>query len=586
MIRTKLGINKTERSDLFLYSGSAANLLSFYSGSVQIQLTLGHEIKNGVYSLCTNDKYFSDYLLFSVNQEDVYFTYPGIYASLSPYGIIFTIWTIYGRYSIFDTSSNIAQGESFLLEFCWDSTRKALGSGATMAIFVNGICTSSGNFLIKNETISDLNFYAFDSKRSQFNLDSIIQDFVCYSELPTDKINSVESLKYFRFDDDEIVMGGRRYSLLWSGGATTSSAITPSSLEFLPYTIGICDITGNIYSATCFNDGYKSCFVSKFDVTKSRVTKILRNLEYPVSLSIIQKDGIDYPKSIYFDESTCDGLWIANKNILYRTDSNLSIKKTVSGFQKIFCVKSLNDKSCWVADKDANLVQHVSYDGEILGSVSVNAPIYLTVTNSDDVYVYSESDKTLTWIKEGVGYSSISLGDNVVGIDCHPKVNIIVVAYSDGVVKRYSRILSLLQSVIVTNNISALCVRRGYMQEKVLLVNPIDGEIVIRNLQDLDIIYKSLSFDKSILFNGCIVSTAKSVIAQTDAEAEFNVDFTVAKEIVKNVKIDSYKVDKREVDLSGGKQNEEYNSLKNLVSENNPTDYQGDVVETFELKDN
>ena len=586
MIRTKLGINKTERSDLFLYSGSAANLLSFYSGSVQIQLTLGHEIKNGVYSLCTNDKYFSDYLLFSVNQEDVYFTYPGIYASFSPYGIIFTIWTIYGRYSIFDTSSNIAQGESFLLEFCWDSTRKALGSGATMAIFVNGICTSSGNFLIKNETISDLNFYAFDSKRSQFNLDSIIQDFVCYSELPTDKINSVESLKYFRFDDDEIVMGGRRYSLLWSGGATTSSAITPSSLEFLPYTIGICDITGNIYSATCFNDGYKSCFVSKFDVTKSRVTKILRNLEYPVSLSIIQKDGIDYPKSIYFDESTCDGLWIANKNILYRTDSNLSIKKTVSGFQKIFCVKSLNDKSCWVADKDANLVQHVSYDGEILGSVSVNAPIYLTVTNSDDVYVYSESDKTLTWIKEGVGYSSISLGDNVVGIDCHPKVNIIVVAYSDGVVKRYSRILSLLQSVIVTNNISALCVRRGYMQEKVLLVNPIDGEIVIRNLQDLDIIYKSLSFDKSILFNGCIVSTAKSVIAQTDAEAEFNVDFTVAKEIVKNVKIDSYKVDKREVDLSGGKQNEEYNSLKNLVSENNPTDYQGDVVETFELKDN
>lgn len=585
MIRTKLGVNKTERSDLFLYSGNAANVLSFYSGSVQIQLSLDHEIKNGIYSLCSIDKYFSDYLLFSVNQEDVYFTYPGIYAAFSPYGIIFTIWTRYGRYSILDTSTNVSENESFLIEFCWDSTRQSLGSGATMAIFINETCTSSGNYLIKNETISDLNFFAFDSKRSQFNLDCVIQDFVCYSELPSDKINSVESIKYFRFDDDEIVLGGRTSSLLWSGGATIASKTNLSSLEFLPYTIGICDITGNVYSATCFDDGYKSSFISKFDMEQSEVTNTLRNLKYPISLSIIQKDGIDYPKNIYLDNSSCEGLWVASNDKLYRTDEDLVVEKSVLGFGNISCVKCMNDKSCWIADESDNFVKHISYDGEVLESISISSPIYLAVTDLDDVYVYSESDKSLTWIKEGVETWSVDLGDLVIAIDTHPKLNIVVVAYSDGTVKRYSRGLSLLESVSVTNHISALCVRRGYMQEKVLVVNPIDAEILICNIQDLTITYKSLLFDKSILFNGCLAATAKSVGIETDVEASFDVSFTVAKEIVKNVKIDSYKVDKRNVDLSGGGQNEEYDSLKEIISENNPTDYQGDIVEAFELKD-
>jgi hypothetical protein len=337
MKRIRTALQKTENSDVFFYTEDASELLSFVSGCVQIQMTLHESVVNGVYSKCDEDKLFPDYLLFSVNQEDEFSNYPGMYAAFSNEGIVFSIWTSYGRFYIVDTVSNLTKEQSFVIEFCWDKSGLLLGAGATMAIFINGVCTASGDFMIKTESMSNLNFFAIDSKNIDFNVVCFIHDFVCYSELPPFQIDKVEYLTNISCSGEEFVLGGRNGSLLWDTDMCRYGSKIPTicSPEYLQQTISACDITGNVYFAVSYNDFFKSGKVYKYVPSLSEVTEEMSDLQYPICVSVIQRDGIDFPKAVYYDDTECIGTWIGSKRIaatssagMYFCRTNSSIKST------------------------------------------------------------------------------------------------------------------------------------------------------------------------------------------------------------------------------------------------------------------
>ena len=327
MFANQSGLSKTELSDLFLYGEDASEILSFTSGEIDMQISLEGNVSKGVYSLCSSKKYLTDYLLFAVNLEDTYINYPGIYAALTPDGIVFTVWTIYGRFSVIDTITDMADNESFVISFCWDSSGEKLGSGATMAIFVNDNCTASSNFMIDTPSMSDLKFYVLDSNNINFNTQCVLQNFACFSSLPENRLDLVKTLTNFRKSDIEFVLGNMKGYLLWLDFSKDPIVLSNAISTYISrYSMGVCDITGNLYFSTCFNDDFDSSYVSKLSTETSKITHVLRNLKSPVSISVIQKDAINYPRKVYYDLTTCDGVWIASRDKLIRTDNKPTLK--------------------------------------------------------------------------------------------------------------------------------------------------------------------------------------------------------------------------------------------------------------------
>ena len=585
MLRSKNSISKTEWTDTFAYCPDASELFSFSSGSVMFQLSLPSAVRKGVYALCDGRKYFTDYLLFSVNQAGQFFDYPGIYAALSPHGIIFTIWTEYGKFSIFDVQTDLSANESFVLKFCWDNSGNVLGSGATMAIFVNEVCTSAGNFPIKSEDMSYLNFYAFDSKNLDFSLICSIQDFACFSAVPISNEQQVTCLTSYRFDDDQITLVGRAGATIFVDGLDGEEIETNKITCFgaSSHCADVCDLTGHIYFCSFFNDSYTSGAVSKFDVFSSGVTKILRSLTSPRALAVIQREGIDYPKGFYYDDSVCKGVWVATSDRILRTDQDLAVQLEFLGVLNPTCVTCQNDDSVWIADYGHDLVKHVSYGCSLLHSIPIVTPAHIFVNMEDEVFVYS----TLTWsvykIVGGVVTDFVMVGSGVVAVSGDPKSNCFFVAHSNGLLERYSNDLLLETSGNPTEHIDSICVRRGALQQSVIVVDVQGGVVVETSSKYPGAVVQSVEFSDSILFNGGICSTAKSVGATGEMIGTFSLDFTVGTGAVVGVKSNAFKVDKRNVDVSDGGARGAYHSLFEISPDVNPTDEPEGVVKSSEL---
>ena len=71
MIRERKNREKTEYSDLFMYNSDASQILSLVSGMARFQIYLPNSINNGVYNLCSENKFLSDYLLFAVKHFQI-----------------------------------------------------------------------------------------------------------------------------------------------------------------------------------------------------------------------------------------------------------------------------------------------------------------------------------------------------------------------------------------------------------------------------------------------------------------------------------------------------------------------------------
>lgn len=575
MIRAKRSLSKTEFTDTFIYCPDSSDLFSFSSGAVLFQLSLPNEIKNGVYSLCDGEKYFSDYMLFSVNQSNQYMNYPGIYAAFSPDGIVFTVWTKYGKFSVFDTITNISENESFVVDFCWDSSGRLLGNGATLAIFVNDECTASGNFLINQESMIGLNFYAFDSKDIDFNLVCFIEDFACFSSLPNFRYNMVSDITNNRFSDDELVLIGRGGGMIHVDGFNEYPFVSPAMSCYgeSHHCIDVCDVTGDIFFCSFFDDSFKNGVVSKFDVSKTKITKSIRSLKTPRAISVIQKDGIKYPENIYYEDVSSNGVWIAESDMVIRADSDLVVKAQMTGFSNPSCIKSSNDMTAWVSDTGNDLVKHVSYDcTSIIHSVALSSPTHLVVTIDGDVFVFSSTSNTIFVIKSGLIVNIISVGTGVVDIDVYLPTSKILVAYSDGRIRKYDKFMKLEEEANPCSAIDAFCIRRGYNQDAIIIVDVNAGRIIETRINDMGTVYKSVIFKDEIFFNGGLGATARNVGVVPELDGEFALDFTVGMGIVTDTKSNEFKVDKRAVDLTDGGIKGAYRSLRDMNPSEDPTD--------------
>lgn len=581
MYRINKTINKTENSDLLLYSNNSDDIFNLNSGCFRIQLSISSSINNGVLSICSDNKYLKDYMIFSINQNGKYMDYPGIYCAFSSSGIIFTIWTKNGRFSVLDKTTSIEKNTSFLLDFCWDRSRK-LGSKSTMAIFVNNICTASGDFCFHNHSLSGKNVYMFDSKDLDFNLNCSISDIACFNSLPVDRIGKVFLLSNYKFSDDEILIGGKTNNcLITDGDINNCSYLDFSSIPNHPYYLGICDISGDIFYARCFSDGYKSCSINKFKVSESKIEKSFIGLEFPVSISMIQYERIDYPRYIYIDNTSCDGIWASDKTRLFRFNSSLESQIELTGFSSIYSIKTMNDKSCWVADKDDNILKHISYIGENLENITISSPIFLSTTINDIVYCYS-TNNFIYQIQDGIIKRKLNINQEVISLDVCPVRGDVFVALNNGLIRKYSSQLKLIKEINYGSEIYSICIRRGYKQDSLLVFDKTNNKISNLQYSDISNTISEKYIDENFIPNGSVFCTSKSYL-KSSLKADFDIYFDVNMSVTKNIEISSYKVNESSVDFSGGKENNNYNNKEEILNTNSPTDYQGLVVKTYKL---
>jgi len=586
METNKNSIKKTEYSDTFIYNDDASELFTFSSGGVLLQLTLPNAISNGVYALCDGEKYLTDYILFGTNQKAQFIDFPGVYASLSDEGIILTLWTRNGKFVIVDTKTSISSDTSFIVEFYWDSSGLILGSGATMAIFVNDECTASGNFNIYSETISDLDFFSLDSKTVDFNLQCNIDDIVTYSNVPVGKNDSVSSLTHFRFSLDEAVLVGINGSLFFGNGLYKGPTFVEEIKCFADSEscLEICDITGDIYFSSYFGDGYKAGRVMKFDVTRSKISAKSDLFEEPKSIALIQKDGLDYPKSLYYDDSTCDGVWVINKTSLVKLDENMNTVFTISsGFSNPGFVKLGLDGSCWVSDVGYNRIRHYDSDGNLLVNKPISRSGYLEVAINGDVYVHSPYDQKIYVVRGNAVIKALTLSSGFVGFGLNVNTRDIVTAYSDGRVYSFNKAFEPNFSSNIMVNIDRIYVRRGYNQDSFVAIDNTNLRAMVNRVSNPGINILSFDYDSGVYFNGTFSATARNEGVSASIVGGFTADFSVDNITVTDLRHGAYKVDKRNVDLSGGGENSSYFDFNGSGSDRDPTDYQDKTFEAAKI---
>lgn len=575
---TRKSIQKTEHSDLYVYCEDASQLFTFAEGGVMIQLSLPYAITDGVYSLCDRDKLFPDYLLFAVNLKGKYIDFPGIYAAFTHRGIVFTFWTKHGKFSIYDTSTNIGANESFVVGFHWDRSGELLGEKATMAIFINDACTAAGQYLMRNEDISGLEFFGLDSTEVDFNMECSLEDFAVFSSVATSKIGQVDCITNYHYTDDTLLFMGRKGAMVFSDSDKTNFFIDKNlnSFAWTAYCTDIDDLTGNIYFGRVFTDGYDSGSVSKYDVETSSVTARILALRNPRAVRVIQRDGIDYPKSLYVDGSGCTGVWIADESRVILADADLNIEASLSGFDAPYCLKCLNDGSCWVSDSGNNKVKHVSVDGTaVLTEISVQNPSFLVTTNRDDVVVYSRGDGYLYLIRENVIANQIYIGSNIAGMDCSPNSGDLVVAKTFGVVTKYNRNLAFKAKIDLGHDISMIFVRRGHDQDHFVVVDNVRSKVFFRRLSNINVEVTETDFDDSdVFFSGTVAGTGKIVASSITPTMGVELEglLTVDTKGVSKIDVSAYKVDRVSVDLTGGRDREAYLKLIDSTDSRNPTD--------------
>ena len=177
------GLRKTKNNKGFIYCKDASSLFSLAQGYIEIVISLPHAITNGVYEPLKNDNLdISEYLLWGVNVGQHEIGQPGLYASLTPRGIEFTIFTAESKFTIVNTVTNAEANSNILFQFFWGDDLYYVGG--TSAFMVNGENVQLGNAPISEDSIEDLNFCALDTPYCYSNLECVIKRLATYFDIP------------------------------------------------------------------------------------------------------------------------------------------------------------------------------------------------------------------------------------------------------------------------------------------------------------------------------------------------------------------------------------------------------------------
>ena len=204
------GLKRTLNSQGSIYCSDASKLFSMERGCISMVLSLPSSITNGVYLPLKDDATeFNEYLLWGVNVGRYETSIPSLYASLTPRGIEFTVWTSAGKHTTCDTSTNALANANILFEFAWDSNE--LDNYMVRTVMrINGVDVAIGNPPVANDSIIGLNFYVLNTPYSYNNFECTIKRLIIYDKTP----------------DDFIVNW-------WSSSSSSSSSSSRSSLSSL-----------------------------------------------------------------------------------------------------------------------------------------------------------------------------------------------------------------------------------------------------------------------------------------------------------------------------------------------------------------
>lgn len=150
------GIKKTSNSQGSIYCSDASKLFSMQQGYVGMIISLPYPITNGVYLPLKSDaSEYNEYILWGVNVGRYEASQPCLYASLTPRGIEFTIWTSYGKHTICDITTDVASNTNMFLEFVWSADELDNYLVRTV-IRVNNVDTASGNSPVYNDSVLEI----------------------------------------------------------------------------------------------------------------------------------------------------------------------------------------------------------------------------------------------------------------------------------------------------------------------------------------------------------------------------------------------------------------------------------------------
>jgi len=574
-------LSKTEYSDTRISSADASELTSLVSGSVLLQLVLNADIKDGIYSKCNPDAYFTDFLLFAINPADKYITAPGIYAALTPDGIELTIWTKKGRYSITDTTTSISAGNMSTIEFAWDGSGTELGTDATMSIFIDGSSTAAANYPISEDSLTDIEFSALDDEFMQYGLEADICDFVVVNGIIPRLKQRVLALTKRYMGNNFLLLAGRDGSMIYPDLLERPSFFEPdlSCLGDSRYCADVSDSDQSVYFAS-----YDGSDIDTGSVIRYRDGEIIARLDglrNPRAVSVQQADGIDYPRLTTHPERSCTGVWIADEEKVIYTDPSLNVVAEITGFSSPQCIRSLGDGRAWVCDTGNNRVVLVAENAtSILDTENIMAPTFGMATVLNEFYAFDSDDSILVKYLDTERVAELGLAGPT-GIDINPNTGDIVVGYGTGFVRTYNRNFTPISTNLIHGNVSSVMVKRGYLRDSFYWVD-FDYRRIGRNL-----ISETLSRyeDESIgnmLFNGGMAGPAHNLATST---AEFQVGSDTIGDFDSIYSLDApqYKVDQLNVDLSGGRGNEQSAREFGDFSDGTPTDLRKGTIKTTRL---
>lgn len=549
-ILTRKLLVKDVRSDTRLYSLDASSLFSMKHGAVGFQLSLPSMVRKGVYARCNKKSFFPDFLLFSVNPSRYHFISPGIYAAFTPEGIELGIWTSSGKYSIFDTLSSSDPGEMHVYEFCWDRSAKLLGGGARAAIFIDGECTASSNMAIAADSIEGIEFTALDTEWMDFQTECTISDLVTYDTVPLHLRNRIQKPSSRYFGTGYVAVGTRSKTLLWTE-SWNDHVVESSGGPLLDsrFSMSACDTSGDLYVVTGRGvSGYGTVtMASQYN------SSISVGLSAPSCVAVSQLDGVSNPK-IYSDGiRRCPYVWVADGPDVILFDHFLSEMARNTGFLSISCIIPISDGRVWTLDKGAGMM-HLLAEGtaETVLSIPVSSPDCGGVLADGKLYVYDSLNMAVR-LYDGAAWSrSRVLPRHPVRIDVDPVARLIFAFFSDGVVQRFDWNLNGMVEWSVSPGCVCGAVRRGINRRTVVIVDQFS-----RFLYEVD--YNGVVVRKTLLpvemFSGGI-----AVPAANDDEfaltAKVSASMKAGVSMVVDLRTDQFNVDRLQVDLSGGGQND------------------------------
>jgi photosystem II stability/assembly factor-like uncharacterized protein len=214
------GIKKTNNSQGLIYCNDSSQLFSSNVGYLGMVISLPFSVINGIYSPLRGDaSTFNEMILWGVNVGQFENTQPGFYASLTPRGIEFTIWTSAGKHTIRDITTNIAANENVFLEFMWKSD--FLGHYlVTSIIRVNGIEVASGNAPINNDSLENLKFSLLNTNSSYSNFECTIRKLIIYSKIREDVFEDLQTSS----SSSDSSSSSSSYILNWPSSSSSSSS--------------------------------------------------------------------------------------------------------------------------------------------------------------------------------------------------------------------------------------------------------------------------------------------------------------------------------------------------------------------------